>query len=608
MITVHDNGAGARLVSCASGQTVLSALQAEGVAIDNPCNGNATCGKCRVKVVSGDLPEPSPTEVGLLSAHDLEAGIRLACLVAPETDVEIEVLHKERAHEVLTHGIMPAFEFAPDVEKRLVEVRRPTLEDQTPFEDQMCEQLGVCGISAEALASSPLAPGTFTAVVHGGNVIGIEAGDTCDELFGVAIDIGTTTVVCELVDMLTGEPLADASQINAQKAFGLDVLTRITYEVQNGQQGIDNLQRVMVKSINGMIDELCSQTDVAREHVYQITVAANCTMMHLLLGIDARSIGKAPFAPSFSRAKDLAAASIGIVAAPGARLYCLPHVSAYIGADIVAGAYVCELRKEPGNVLFIDIGTNGEIVLSKNGKLLSCSCAAGPALEGMNISAGMRAAEGAIEEVRIEESGNDLTIIGDTDPAGLCGSGILAVVRELLRCGFVRKNGAFVKLDKLAEDDWRRTRIEVDEDGKRSFVLTERPERLLVTQGDIRQVQLAKGAILSGFMALLRKAGLQMDDLDKVVVAGQFGAHLPASSLTGSGILPTEVEDRIAYAGNTSKTGAYMALMSGNVKREMEQLAHEMDYLELGATEGYERLFSECMTFPDASSSKGGAR
>ena len=608
MITVQDGGANPRFVSCAPGQTILSALQAEGVAIDNPCNGNATCGKCRVRVISGDLPTPSSTEERFLSARDLDAGIRLACLVSPETDVQIEVLHKERAHEVLTHGIMPSFEFAPDIEKRLVEVRRPTLEDQTPFEDQVCDQLGVDGISAEVLASSYLAPGTFTAVVHDGGVIGIEPGDTRDELFGVAIDIGTTTVVCELVDMVTGEALADASQINAQKAFGLDVLTRITYEVEHGQAGIDNLCRVMVKSINGMIDELVAQTGVARERIYQVTVAANCTMMHLLLGVDARSIGKAPFAPAFSRAKDLPAASIGIMAAPGARLYCLPHVSAYIGADIVAGAYVCELRKEPGNVLFIDIGTNGEIVLSKSGELLSCSCAAGPALEGMNISAGMRAAEGAVEEVRIEEAGNELVVIGDTDPAGLCGSGILAVIRELLRCGFVRKNGAFIKPEKLSEDDWRRARIEVYEDGKRAFVLMEHPEHLLVTQGDVRQVQLAKGAILSGFMALLRKAELQMDDLDKVVVAGQFGAHLPASSLTGSGILPTEVEDRIAYAGNTSKTGAYMALMSGKVKREMEQLAHEMDYLELGATEGYERLFSKCMTFPDTSSSEGGVR
>jgi uncharacterized 2Fe-2S/4Fe-4S cluster protein (DUF4445 family) len=596
-ITVDPSG---EALEYASGQTLLDILLGNDVAVDNPCNGKGTCGKCRVKVLSGDLPPVADNETHLLSAKELEGGIRLACMVNPTGDLRVRSLHRERKHEVLTTGIMPDFAYAPDVEKRVVEVHRPTLDDQIPFEDQICGQLGVPSLSADVLMEARLVPGTYTAVVHDGAVIRLEAGDTTDALYGVAIDIGTTTVVCELVNMATGEVLADASQINAQKIFGLDVLTRITYEQEHRENGVENLRKAMVKSINGMFDELCRESGISHSDIYEVTVGANCTMMHMLLGIDARCIGKAPYVPAFARAKNLPAAAIGIQAAPGARLYCLPHVSAYIGADIVAGAYVCELDKASGNVLFIDIGTNGEIVLSKSGALLSCSCAAGPALEGMNISAGMRAAEGAIEEVTIAEDGNRFAIIGgDLEPQGLCGSGILAVLRELLRCGFVRKNGAFIKPEKLADGDWRKRMIEVDEEGKRSFVLADGPGHLLVTQGDVRQVQLAKGAILSGFTALLKKAGLEMADLDRVVVAGQFGAHLTASSLTGTGILPVEVEDRIVYAGNTSKTGAYMALMSGKVKRDMERLAHEMDYMELGATENYERLFSECMIFPE---------
>ena len=592
-------GNGLRTKQFSTGDTLLQVLLDAEAAIDNPCNGKGTCGKCRVKVVQGDAPEPTETERRLLSDRELENGLRLACLLKPQSDLEIELVHKERKHEVLTTGIMPEFEYAPDVEKRLITVRRPTLDDQTPFEDQVCAQLGVDAISAEVLATAALEPGEFTAVVHDGQVLAIEPGNTTGELYGLAIDIGTTTVVCELVDLATGAALGDASQINAQKVFGLDVLTRITYECEHWAKGVANLQKVIVRSINGMISELCSETGVRRDRIYQITVGANCTMMHLLLGVDARCIGRAPFAPAFARAKDLPAAHIGIQAAFGARLYCLPHVSAYIGADIVAGAYVCELDKQPGNVLFIDIGTNGEIVLASQGRLLSCSCAAGPALEGMNISAGMRAAEGAIEEVRVAETGNEFSVIGDVEPAGLCGSGILAVMRELLRCGIVRKNGAFIKPDKLAEDDFRRQVIITADDGKRAFVLTDTPERMLVTQSDVRQVQLAKGAILSGFTALMNKAGIAMDDLDQVIIAGQFGAHLTPSSITGTGILPPEVEDRIVYAGNTSKTGAYMALMSGAVKRDMEQLARRMDYMELGATENYERLFSSCLIFPE---------
>ena len=414
--------------------------------------------------------------------------------------------------------------------------------------------------------------------------------------YGVVIDIGTTTVVTALIDLKTGEELANASMINAQKRYGLDVLTRITYEYEHPDCGINDLQQAIVNSINGMIEEACKEADVNREEIREIDVAANCTMMHMLLGADARSIGRSPYKPEFTEAKILPARDIGIEAAKDALLYCLPQVSAYIGADIVAGTYVCELHKERGNVLFIDIGTNGEIVLASKGRLLCCSCAAGPALEGMNISSGMRAAEGAIEDVRITRQGIEVDVIGGQEPAGLCGSGILAVVKELLRTGIVKKTGAFVKKEKLDKADYRYPMIRLN-GTKREFILFKEPE-LLVTQGDVRQVQLAKGAILSGFTALLGKAGIGMEDLDKVMIAGQFGAHLPAESLIGTGILPKEVEGRLVYVGNSSKTGAYMTLMSGKVKQEIEALAGEMEYMELAETENYERIFTESMIFP----------
>lgn len=231
---------------------------------------------------------------------------------------------------------------------------------------------------------------------------------------------------------------------------------------------------------------------------------------------------------------------------------------------------------------------------------MCCSCAAGPALEGMNISSGIRAAEGAIEDVKITEQGIKLQTIGNQKPAGICGSGILAVVKELLRTGIVKKTGVFVKKEKLKEDDYRYPYIRLN-GTKREFILHEDPE-LLVTQGDVRQVQLAKGAILSGFIALLNKAGIRMEDLDKVMIAGQFGAHLPAESLVGTGILPKELEHKLVYVGNSSKTGAYMTLMSRKVKKEVEELAEKMEYMELAETENYERIFSESMIFPSFSS------
>lgn len=593
-ITVQPSG---KVYEYEVGGTLLEILLAQKIFVDNPCNGKGVCGKCRVRILKGDLSEPKETELKLLKEEELASGVRLSCLVKPECDLEVELLQKERKHEVLTSGYVPEFEFDVDIKKTVINIHKPTLEDQTPYEDQVKEQVGR-ELDFETLKATKFVPGVTTVVMHGNDVIQIEAGDTTDVLYGVAIDIGTTTVVCTLIDMLTGKELAHSSMINAQKHFGLDVLTRITYELEHPEDGVEKLQKAIVDSINDMIADICRQAGIQKEDIYEIAVGANCTMMHTLLGVDAVSIGKAPYAPVFVRSKDIKASDIGLQAAKGARLYCLPSVSSYIGADIVAGAYVCQLKEEEGNVLFIDIGTNGEIVLSNKGRLLCCSCAAGPALEGMNISSGMRAAEGAIEDVEITEEGIKLKVIGDEEPIGVCGSGILAVVKELLRVGLIRKEGAFIKMKQLTPEDYRYKMLQ--ENGmKREFIMTEKPEKLLITQGDVRQVQLAKGAILSGFIALLNKAGIKMEDLDKVMIAGQFGAHLPADSLVGTGILPEEVKDKLVYVGNSSKTGAYMALMSSKVKGEMERLASYMDYMELGATEGYERLFSDCLIFPE---------
>lgn len=527
-ISVKQTG---KRIECREGDNLLEVLLGAGVFVDNPCNGKGICGKCKVKTVSGEVLEMTESEERLLKTEEIHAGIRLSCMTEVSGNVEVELLQKERRHEVLTKGYMPEFDK-----------------------------------------------------------------DVYDSGYGVVIDIGTTTVVTALIELKTGRELANASMINAQKQYGLDVLTRITYEYEHPDCGVRRLQEAIVNSINAMIDEACQEAEVNRMDIREIDVAANCTMMHMLLGADARSIGKSPYKPEFTEAKDLLAREIGIEAAEDTRLYCLPQVSAYIGADIVAGAYVCELQKERGHVLFIDIGTNGEIVLASKGRLLSCSCAAGPALEGMNISSGMRAAEGAVEDVEITERGIRLTVIGNQEPAGLCGSGILAAVKELLRTGIVKKTGAFVKKEKLAKQDYRYPMVQMN-GTKREFILCENP-KLLVTQGDVRQVQLAKGAILSGFVALLERAGISMEDLDKVMIAGQFGAHLPAESLIGTGILPREVEGRLVYVGNSSKTGAYMALMSEKVKREIELLAKKMEYMELAETENYERIFTESMIFP----------
>lgn len=409
--------------------------------------------------------------------------------------------------------------------------------------------------------------------------------------FGAAVDIGTTTVALSLVDLRNGKELAQASAINGQKLYGLDVLTRISYEQEEGEKGIRQLQEAIVNTLNDLLDQACQSSGIAKDEIVEIIVAANCCMTHMLLGVDARSLGRAPYEPIFTAAQSGLAADIGLQTGETTKLYCLPQVSAYIGGDIVAGVEVCRLRQEEGNVLFLDIGTNGEIVLAHKGRLLSCSCAAGPALEGMNISCGMRASEGAVEDVHIGETVK-LKTIGSTAPAGLCGSGILAAVRELLKKGYLKKNGAFVPLEAQPEPKLLRLK-----GTKREAVLSTEPE-IIVTQDDVRQVQLAKGAILSGFTVLLKEAGITMEELDRVIVAGQFGAHLPVDSLIGIGLLPEAIRNKLSYAGNSSQSGAYMALLSQAERRKMEETAEAMAYIELAQTADYERVFAKAMAFP----------
>jgi uncharacterized 2Fe-2S/4Fe-4S cluster protein (DUF4445 family) len=319
-------------------------------------------------------------------------------------------------------------------------------------------------------------------------------------------------------------------------------------------------------------------------------------MLHLLLGVDPSPLGVRPFTPVFTSGQDVNADEVGMTRFAHARLTSLPLVSAYIGADIVAGAYVCDMERQRENTLFIDIGTNGEMILAHDGKLLACSCAAGPALEGMNISCGMRAAEGAVEAVTIGKNGDvNLQVIGSVPPKGICGSGILSAVRAMLSDSLITQSGRLVREKDLTPDSIYRT-ICCEKDGKPVLRLS--PD-IIITQGDIRQVQLAKGAILSGVTALLNRAGLEPGELGKVLVAGQFGAHLPAWDLLGCGLLPeTLTPDRVEYVGNTSKAGACMALLSKKAPMDMEKLAREIEYMELAELDGYDRLLAKCMRFP----------
>ncbi len=412
--------------------------------------------------------------------------------------------------------------------------------------------------------------------------------------WGLAVDIGTTTVEAVLLNLSDGTPAARGVTWNSQRRYGADVLSRIHYEMEHPEEGRQRLQAVVIKDINELIEKLCGQADVRAAEIRKAAVAGNCTMIHMLLGEDATGIGKAPYDPAFRKAQTQETEKLGLRIGRNARIYCFPQVSSFIGGDITAGlAVIPELDKE--TVLFADIGTNGEIVLAKGGRMAACSCAAGPALEGMNIRAGMCASDGAVEDVKISEEGVLLKVIGGTQPKGICGSGVLSAVRELLKNELIKKNGTYAQPSAFRAGDVRRTVLRMN-GRKREAILCRNPE-ILLTQGDIRQIQLAKGAVMSGIRMLMSHMGIEPEKVEKVFVAGQFGSHLPEDALLQTGMFPKELSGKINYVGNIACQGACRALGEEKVRRRAEEIAEQVEYLELSRMKDYERIFAECILF-----------
>ncbi|KHK03954.1 ASKHA domain-containing protein [Desulfovibrio sp. TomC] len=583
-----------RVLDNRPGRSLLETLAAAGLMLPSPCGAAGLCGKCAVAVAGTNVPPPTEQECALFTEEELALGRRLACTLFPEADLDVTLPQAATESAILSDGYLPPFRLEPALVKKAVRLEPQPAASHAV---RLAAALGEKRIPARLLRGLDWDDDSLTATFDDGRLVAVQAGDRAGRRCGLAVDIGTTTVVAALLDLDTGRELAARSAINPQTSQGFDVLSRLGFVMEQPEERVCTLQQAVVACVNTLAGELAAEAGLPPGAIDTLAVAANTTMLHLLLGIDPSSLGRAPFTPVFTDAISLPAAEIGLTAAPGARLYCLPSVSAYISADIVAGMQAAGLAQAPGATLFIDIGTNGEMVLANGGRLLACSCAAGPALEGMNISCGMRASLGAIEDVAVTQAGLVLTTIGNAPPTGLCGSGILAAIRTFLEIGLILPRGNLVKEQTLAADDPRRAHL-CTWDGKPALRLVAGDSPVVVTQKDIRQVQLAKGALLSGLYALLEQAGLTLDAIDRVLIAGQFGAHLPVASLTGCGIIPRTLGEKVAYLGNTSKSGACLALLSQAARGDMEALAQNVRFLELSTLEGFDRLFVTCLDFP----------
>ena len=561
-----------KTIEARPGLSIAALARRAGVFMETPCGGGGTCGKCKVKVVSQvGLPKSAPlVERGKSSlagrawsmsgkdARTAQDGVVLACQTRVFGDIEVYTSVDTEANktmQILNEGTALRVELKNAYHKRYLAVEKVT----------------------EILAD--------------GQRIGEEQGDTTALNYGVTIDIGTTTLVAALIDMGTGEEIATASSLNPQCAYAQDVVSRINYAAHT-ENGLEILFSAVRDEFNSLIRELCQQSGIGRQYIYEVIYAGNTTMLHLATDTDPYSLGRYPYTPAIEGGNTITAAAAGLEISPFGRVYLPPIISSYVGPDITAGVLSSELYKQKKNILFIDIGTNGEMILAMGGKMTACSTAAGPAFEGMNITFGMRAGNGAIEYFEVDGDKVELKTIGGKKATGICGSGLFDIVGELVRVGIIEKSGRLQKKEKcalpaLAE---RLTKYE----GKSAFLVA---EGVYLTQADIRQIQLAKSAIRAGIEAMLGLNEVPLAVLDKVYIAGSFGYHLRPKSLVNIGILPAEMQEKIKFVGNTSKTGGNAFLLNTETRELMEKLVKEIRPLELSDYPGFEALFVKEMSF-----------
>ncbi len=594
-----------------AGTRLMEAAVRAGVALDMPCGGEGLCGKCRVIVRRG-AGEPNAAERKALFEEELGQGVRLACQSVAERPMTVEVPETSLLgshHKILAESEgAPREATDPAIRKQYIELPPAARGSDAPDLVRLHSALGPFGVSLDVVRQLPdrLRRERFrgTAVLADGELIDFEPGDTEPDGYAVAFDVGTTTLVAALVSLAADRELAIASRLNPQTGFGDDVVSRIQHAREN-PDGLDELQGSVVQACDEMIGELVERAGVAREHVYELTFSGNTTMLHLLCGLDPRYLGELPFVPATGSALRLEASRLGLHVHPRGKAYVLPVIGGFVGGDTVAGILATKLARAQGPTLLVDIGTNGELVLAAGGRLIAAATAAGPAFEGARITHGMRGSAGAIEKVILDGQVRT-NVIGDRPPVGICGSALIDLAAGLLEQGLVSPEGRLLPPEELPGDlapDLHRRVVALD--GQLAFLLvpdaesgTGRP--IVLTQRDVRQLQLASGAIRAGIALLLKRAGLAPQDLQSVLIAGGFGNFIRRKNAQRIGLLPSEIpRSRICYHGNASLAGARLVAVSVRARQMAEEIARRTEHVDLSTDPDFQWTFADAMIFPD---------
>ena len=589
----------------------LKAIINTGIGIKTVCGGKGTCGKCRIVILNGKVNPPNEQEQKILGTDEIAHGVRLACQQIFDKDLSIYIpassLSEEQKLQVA--GIEKKVKIDPVCRKYFIKLKKATLEDIKADFNRIKGSLKkkngieVDSIDYKVLAEMPSVirnnSWEITVTVRGKEIILIEGGDKTKNAVGIAIDLGTTKIAVLLVDMLTGETIDRKGIMNPQISYGEDVMSRINFAIQS-RDNTAKIQRVVVDSINKTIHELCNQNNLDESKIIEMTIVGNTAMHHLFLGLPVRQLGLSPFLPLTNEVLNIKAREIGINISQGAYVYMLPPIAGFVGSDHIAMILATDLYKLDGNCLGIDIGTNTEIALKNKSYIASVSAASGPAFEGAHIRYGMRAAPGAIERVIIDSRTYipSIQTISDRDPIGICGSGILDSIAELLKAGIIDRRGKF-----KPENSY----VYKDSKGVFQYILNpsfykngnNKDENISINQKDIVEIQLAKSAIRSGIGILLEDAGIEFKEISKVVIAGAFGSYIDPRNVINIGMFPKISLSKISQVGNAAGVGAKMVLVSLKERKIAEKIAHRTRYLEITVFPDFFNLFAKNTQFPE---------
>jgi uncharacterized 2Fe-2S/4Fe-4S cluster protein (DUF4445 family) len=587
------------------GVSVFDAASWNGIAIDSTCGGHGTCKKCKVQITEGIVPI-SRLDIRAFSQEELKNGWRLACVARATENLAITVPPMTTRPKAATVGVGRQVILRPAVQKRYLELSEPTLQDQRPDIQRVLDAIDDFELKVEFSVLQKLpkilrsANFKLTAVIVDDTLIDLEPGDTSSIKFGIAFDLGTTTVVATLLDLETGTPASVKSMLNKQQPFGADVISRISATMLD-ETALDKLRLAAQNTLSELANEVCETANIEPVNVYEISVAGNATMIQLALGVDPEPVGVAPFITASQHWPILLASEYGVQINPNAKAYTFPSLGAYVGGDIVAGVLATGMDRDKRVRLFIDVGTNCEIVLSSGDTILTTAAPAGPAFEAASIKCGMRAAEGAIEVIKINQGAVEIQVIGEVQPVGICGSGLVDAVSELVKIGFLDSSGRFVDDDSaLKIQPNLASKLMTLENGERIFVLHGDASEPLVylTQRDVRELQFAKASIATGWKILLEQLEIQESEIQQVLLAGSFGSYLSPASAVNIGLVPKLPILRILSAGNVAGEGAKMALLSQSERKGAETVIEEIEYVELSDRSDFNDKFIEQLAFP----------